>query len=412
MTAFHFPPMTGSSGQMRAVSFANTLVELGWDVHVLTAAAKAYPQTTDETDQISPNVRIHRAAALDTARHLSIGGKYPNFLEIPDRWWTWAIPGVVKGLQVIRRFEPDVIWATYPIATAEVIACVLARLTSLPLVADFRDPMTDDHYPREKLRKLAHARIEKAVMRRAQRVAFTSPGTLAIYRERYPEQAKKLLLIENGYDEGIFERAKRALAAGAPEPSNRIVLIHAGLLYPKERNPKPFFRAVASLLRDAPDVMSNVEIVLRGSGHDSIYGPELASLGIGNVVRLEPTLSHLDAITEMLTADGLLLFQASSCNHQTPAKLYEYLRSGKPILALTDSAGDTALVLRGQPGAMVAPLDDTQTIARVLLEYLHIVRKARGPDLTIPADDRHGRRARGVLLDSVLRGLVDERRPG
>ena len=61
----------------------------------------------------------------------------------------------------------------------------------------------------------------------------------------------------------------------------------------------------------------------------------------------QPTTTR--ALAEQLAADGLLLFQAANCNHQIPAKLYEYLRAGRPILALTDAAGNTAATLRGAP---------------------------------------------------------------
>ena len=47
---------------------------------------------------------------------------------------------------------------------------------------------------------------------------------------------------------------------------------------------------------------------------------------------------------------GLLLLQASNCNDQVPAKAYEYLRCHRPVLALTDPAGDTAELLRSRAG--------------------------------------------------------------
>ena len=405
MVAFHFPPMTGSSGQMRTVSFANTLTELGWEVHVLTASAIAHVRLSENTD-VSPDVRVHTAFALDAARHLSVAGRYPAWFEVPDRWWTWAVPGILKGLQIVRRNRPDVIWATYPIATAQLIGLGIAKLSGLPLVADFRDPMTEDNYPKERARKRACVWIEANVLARAKRIVFTSPGTLAMYRERYPVQSSdKLRLVENGYDGRIFQLAKEK-AKHAVVSRNRVVLVHSGALYPKERDPRAFFQALAQLQSDHKG-FQDVEIVLRGTGHDSLYAAMLASLGIERLVRLEPSLPHTDAVAELLSADGLLLFQSRSCNHQTPAKIYEYLKSGKPILALTDSAGDTAEKLREYPAAVMAPLDDAGAISDGLSRFLAIVRDAGRANSSAPAtDDRDSRHARGVLLQSLLRELL------
>src|SRR5436853_2163344 len=105
----------------------------------------------------------------------------------------------------------------------------------------------------------------------------------------------------------------------------------------------------------------------------------------------------------MLSADGLLLFQGSSCNMQIPAKLYECLRAGRPIFAMTDPAGDTAAVLRSEGTEFIVPLDRKEDIAENFARFLSLghVSQARWP-----ADDRHSRRVRtrqlATLLDSVL----------
>ena len=72
----------------------------------------------------------------------------------------------------------------------------------------------------------------------------------------------------------------------------------------------------------------------------------------------------------ILSADGLLLLQAANCNEQIPAKLYEYLRARRPIIALTDTHGDTAEVLRRAGIEPLAPLDQAPQIAAALGLFL------------------------------------------
>ncbi|WP_431475824.1 hypothetical protein [Massilia eburnea] len=112
------------------------------------------------------------------------------------------------------------------------------------------------------------------------------------------------------------------------------------------------------------------------------------------------------ALAEMLTVDGLLLLQASNCNHQIPAKLYEYLRARRPIMALTDAAGDTATTLRAAGVDTIAPLDDSAGIKQGLLHFLQLARAGRAPLPTPAAVAAASRQARTAelarLFDSVL----------
>ncbi len=117
-------------------------------------------------------------------------------------------------------------------------------------------------------------------------------------------------------------------------------------MYRSERDPTALFDALASLKRDGRVAASTLRIVLRASGNEAEYAAMLRDRGIEDLVQLAPGLEYLAALREMLGVDGLLLMQAANCNAQVPAKLYEYVRAGRPILALTDPAGDTARTLR------------------------------------------------------------------
>ena len=148
MIAFHFPPMRGSSGIQRTLKFARYLPQFGWQPAVLSAHPRAYANTgQDQMSEIASDMPVHRAFALDTSRHLAFKGKYLSGMALPDRWSTWWLGAVPRGLKMIRHLRPDVIWSTYPIATAHLIAYTLHRLTGIPWIADFRDPMTDEDYP-------------------------------------------------------------------------------------------------------------------------------------------------------------------------------------------------------------------------------------------------------------------------
>lgn len=132
MIAYHYPPLRGSSGIQRTLKFSRYLSEHDWRPVVLSAHPRAYASTSnDQLAEIPKEVPVHRAFALDTSRHLAIKGRYLGALALPDRWVSWWFGAVVSGLRLIRRYRPEIIWSTYPIATAHLIALCLHRITGI-----------------------------------------------------------------------------------------------------------------------------------------------------------------------------------------------------------------------------------------------------------------------------------------
>jgi glycosyltransferase involved in cell wall biosynthesis len=418
MIAYHYPPMSASSGFQRTLRFAEYLPEQGWLPSILTVHPRAYPghapagpepkeangakgangangafaangangaSSASGAPAGGADPRVRRAFAFDAARHLSVFGRYPQWLSIPDRWWSWWLGAVPAGLAMIREQKPDVIWSTYPIATAHAIGHTLSRATGIPWGADFRDPMAQEGYPPEPAVHRAFERIEERTLRRCARAVFTTRGTQRLYAERYPDvPAERLAVIENGYDEAAFvaagSGATNGHAGGSPAVrGGPVVLVHSGTIYESERDPRALFAALSELKRAGAIGAGTLRVVLRATGCDDWLRELLAPLGIDDVVRLEPPLGYRDALGEMLAADGLLVLQAANCNYQVPAKLYEYLRARRPILALTDAAGDTARTLLEAGIDTIAPLDSKERIAAQLLRFLDLVRDARAP---------------------------------
>ena len=250
MVAFHFPPMAGSSGIQRSLRFVQHLPSQGWDPIVLSAHPRVYDRTgSDLLAQVPENVPVHRAFALDTARHLSVGGRYPSALARPDRWSSWRLGAVPAGLAMIRRCRPDVIWSTYPIATAHRIALTLHKLSGVPLVMDFRDPMAQEGYPADARTWRSFERIEQEAVRHASKLVFVTPGCQRLYRERYAHvDSDRFALIENGFDEEAFVDAERDRTWEALNPG-RLTILHSGIVYPSERDPSALFDALGRMLR-------------------------------------------------------------------------------------------------------------------------------------------------------------------
>jgi glycosyltransferase involved in cell wall biosynthesis len=407
MVAFHFPPMRGSSGILRTLKFSRYLPEFGWEPIVLTTHTRAYASTSkDQAAEIPQRVPVYRAFGFDTSRHLSFMGHYPSLLALPDRWVSWTLGAVPMGLYLIRKYRPDVIWSTYPIATAHLIGLTLSRLSGLPWVADFRDPMTDADYPPDRYTRQMFQWIEEKSFSYCTRAVLTTPGALDNYKERFPQTpASHFRLIENGYDEENFAAAERSLIK-EQKKNNRLVLIHSGIIYPSERDPTQFFAALAALSEKGFISHTGLHVILRATAHDEYLLRLIDQYKIGDIVSLAPPISYGEALSEMLAADGLLILQASNCNNQIPAKLYEYLRARRPILALTDPTGNTASALISVGVDTIAPLDSRNDIMRELLRFLALIRANEAPIATAENALAGSRKSRTKELSNLLDSVV------
>ncbi len=402
MIAFHYPPLRGSSGIQRTLKFSKYIPEFGWEPIVLTAHRMAYSSLGDDQVGEISNQATYRSFALDTSRHLSFMGRYPGFLSLPDRWVSWWLGAVPLGLYLIKKYRPDIIWSTYPIATAHLIGLSLCRLTGVPWVADLRDLMIEEGYPRDPLTRQIQQWIERKTILHCTRAVLTTPGASKDYEARFPKiPASRFCLIENGYDEESFVTAEATIAEGEGK-NKQIVLVHSGIIYPSERDPVPFFEALAALYQQGLVSPASLKVILRATGHDSYLLQLIDQYGIERIVMLAPPISYQDALSEMLMADGLLILQSSGCNNQIPAKLYEYLRARRPILALTDPVGDTAAALINMGINTIAPLDSKDGIMHKLLHFLALVKENKAPIASMEKVMENSRRSKSKDLANLF----------
>jgi len=403
MVAYHFPPQAGSSGQLRTLKFTRYLPALGWQPVVVTAHPRAYESTDLGTNKALPqDLPVTHAFALDTKRHLSFRGRYPDFLALPDRWAGWILGAVPATLRAIRRHRAEVLFTTFPVCSAVLTGLIVQRLTKIPWILDLRDSMTEEAYPRNPRTRRVWRWIERHSVQRASRILFTTPATRRMYLERYPSLApEKCLVISNGYDEqdflALLLRDHRAITDSRP-----LRLVHSGTLYPEERDPRPFFQALARLKSEAVIGKDTLQIVFRAPGSEDFFRQLIAQNNIADIVHLEPHVPYQQSLQECADADALLLFQAANCDHQIPAKAYEYLRLARPILGLTSQTGDTAALLNEVGGATLLDLANADEIYHRLPIFLDAIRNGTHPLANRSKLSRYARQNQAADLAQCL----------
>jgi glycosyltransferase involved in cell wall biosynthesis len=406
MVAYHYPPEGGSSGVLRTLKYTMYLPEHGWSPHVLTLREKAYPvQDPTLLAQIPPAVTVHRTAGFDVARRFSFGGLHPGFLTVPDRFASWVPFGVAEGLRVIKRHGVRALYSTSPPPTAHLIGAALKRLTGLPWIADFRDPWIEDGlYPRPgSTRFHVESRLERLVVSSADRITATTPLLAREFLRRHPSLSpERVVSIYNGYDERDFDGWK-------PEAPDGFELLHTGLISPDFRDPAPLLTALASLIDSGRLRSEETRLVFLGGGRylqSRAFGDLVERLRLRGVVDVAPRVSYHESLARLGRASVLVLLQASDDTRTLiPAKGFEYLRAGRPILALTGDGATAELVRSTRSGLVVEP-NDVEGIARALLELRAAGPPPEGREGGYPGIARYERRALAGELARILDDLT------
>lgn len=416
VVAFHFPPDAGV-GTLRTLRLVRQLAASHYDVTVLTADPKTYragtPVDPALLEVVPPGVRVVRAnvvrglervkrlvrrvrprssestktsaesmaappAATQRSSLLRLGDVVDAAFAIPDQEAGWFFPSVAKGFATCARRSPDVIYSSSPAWTGQLVAHTLASVLRRPWVADFRDPWGRAPWRSDRFAfamRVAGA-LERLVVQRADRVLFVSRGNCEEFAAHYGTAlASKFRVVPNGCDIAEFEGLKRSAHA-----SDRFVLLHAGSLY-AGRTPVPLFGAIARGIRDG--LIDRSRFRLRFVGAVSLQSTQLTqmrAIGLEDVIEFLPRVPREESLQAMIDAGALLLLQP---NHAVavPAKLYEYLAAGRPILAI--ATGETASLVEQSGAGVCTKGEDESSILRALLQVMAMargseIRPARG----------------------------------
>ena len=429
VVAYHFPP-EGSVGTHRTLRLVRHLSTSGWDVTVLTGTPSTYSAgcviDPDLLGRVPGNVRVVRAPALRPVdrvtgllkrnRRTSNGGKpqtisqgtsssrnglrlsiarskkwVEGVLGIPDQHVSWLGPAIAAGMNASIGRRPDVIYSTSPPWTGQLVARALASLLRCSWVADFRDPWARAPWreSRQPVATRAAEVMERAVVRRADAIVFTTRTNMEENASFYGAAATKFHLVRNGCDRAEFEGLVPRVR------DDRFTILHAGSMY-GGRRPAVLFSALASL-RDR-GVIDARSFCFRQIGRVALGGVDVAAesarFGLQGLVEVLDTLPRRDILREMAGASCLLLLQQGT-TVSIPGKLFEYFAAGRPILAIAE-AGETADLVRAS-GCGVAVTPEDQAGLEAAIEQL-----LRGARFTPPPVELFDGELRTREIEGIL----------
>lgn len=403
VVAFYFPPQ-GGAGVQRTLKFVKYLPEFGWQPVVLTVTGSGSTLRDESLAREVPStVSVHRTPALLLPRLMPwrVRRWLARWLLVVDEQVGWLPFAVARGKCLIQETGIAAIYTTSAPYTDHLIGLRLKRATGRPWVADLRDPWVDN--PALAFASPFHRRwverLEQQTFFEADRVVVNTATALDLYRRKYPEVgSNRLLAIPNGYDPDDFSDVAPTML-----DRMRFQIVHVGSLYGQMRTARPFLQALHSLVEDGALPRERVQVSFVGN-----VGREVAALvqeyALDDVVHLIGYVTHRESIAYLLAADLLLLIPTSGPGSEVfvPAKAFEYLAVGRPILTLATPGATVDLMVEARAGPVVAPGDVPAIGAHLVALY---TRWQQG-DLAGTTDPqvvaRHDRRALAGRLAAVL----------
>jgi glycosyltransferase involved in cell wall biosynthesis len=388
LISYMFPP-AGGVAVLRALSFVKYLPSHGIDVHVLAARNPSTP-TWDHSllEQIPPEVNVERAFTPELpftfrkklwtliARKPSLkaapeqeaktapkssGGVKAMLSGIlsPDPEIVWYPFALRKALRMIRRHGIQTVMVTAPPFSSFLIgAAIKRRMPHIRLISDFRDEwlrfyLTDFEHL-EGTGTKAEA-LQRRVVASSDAVVAVTESTLAGIRDRYPDQpASKFRCIPNGYDPAAFDsfRARK-------HSDDKLVITYIGTAY-KTSSPRGYLDALDRLPQE---IVSRIETRFIGRVAETEAG---VFENRRSSVRLLGFMPHGEAWRMGEETDFFLVIMANP--YTLPAKLYEYLATGVPILALAPEGSEVDRMLLATRAGWCADPAKPQAVDRMLMQ--------------------------------------------
>lgn len=288
--------------------------------------------------------------------------------ESPDSHLFWVPFAFLKGVSILLKEKVDLIYCSSPPHSSHIIAFLLAKCFRKPYVLDFRDPWFVAGLPRQSPTKKPswvskfETFMKKAIVKKAAKVISATKGERDELRKEFPElKPDHFTFITNGYDPTDFG----SVSVGK-KPSSKLILTHAGTIYSGRGG--EFFEALNQLIRNHPGIQSRMQVQLLGEiAYD--YAETIRTLEASGILRTYGLQPHATALRLVMESDVLVILLGGNedLTPHLPAKVFEYLHAGKPILAISRE-GELAEILKKSGLGILALPDDIGELAQTLWE--------------------------------------------
>jgi galactitol-specific phosphotransferase system IIB component len=384
---YYWPP-AGGPGVQRWLKFVKYLPEFGIQPIVYIPENPTYPIVDENlVNEVSEKAIILKHKIFEPYQLASFlsknktkkisSGIIPNqkkqsFLDktflwirgnlfIPDARVFWVKPSVSYLEKYIVENNIDTIVTSGPPHSLHLIGLELKQKLNLKWFADFRDPWTTIGYHKSlRLSDYAakkHKTLEHQVLNAADTIIVTSKTTKTEFQAI---TSKPIAVITNGYDNENVE--KQTL-------DSKFSLAHIGSFL-SERNPAILWESLVELVNEIPDFKSHLEIKLIGAVSQEVL-ETIAQFGLNPYLNNLGYVSHTEAIGHQRKSQVLLLIEINSEDTKSiiPGKLFEYMVSNRPIVAIGPEGSDFAEIITQTNTGAFFNYSEKMKLKSVILDF-------------------------------------------
>lgn len=390
---YYWPP-SGGPGVQRWLKFVKYLPDFNVQPIVYVPENPTYPIIDNGLQsEVSDNAIILKNKIVEPYGLASFFGKnktkkissgiIPNqkkqsFLEktllwvrgnlfIPDARFLWVKPSVTYLKKYIQENDIDTIITSGPPHSLHLIGLQLKKELTIKWLADFRDPWTTIGYHKAlKLSSYAekkHKALEKEVLNSADTIIVTSKTTKTEFQVI---TSRPIEVITNGYD--IEHVEKQPL-------DNKFSLAHIGSFL-SERNPRILWQALQELVTENETFKNDFQLKLIGATSQEVLDT-ISEFELTNYVLNLGYVSHQEAVEHQRKSQVLLLIEINSDETKSiiPGKLFEYMISERPIIAIGPEGSDFAEIITSTNTGVFFTYDKKEELKAVLLNYYELYQK-------------------------------------
>jgi Glycosyltransferase Family 4 len=283
---------------------------------------------------------------------------------IPDARFLWIKPSVKYLKKYIQENDIDTIVTSGPPHSLHLIGLKLKEDLNVKWFADFRDPWTTIGYHKElKLSSYAskiHKELESKVLNAADTIIVTSKTTKAEFEAL---TSKPIEVITNGYD--VEKVDKKPL-------DSKFSLAHIGSFL-SERNPEILWQSLAELVVEIPSFKNDLELKLIGAVSQEVL-KTISKYDLDSYLNNLGYVSHKEAVSHQRSSQVLLLIEINSENTKSilPGKLFEYMVSERPIIAIGPKDSDFAEIIKSTNTGVFFTYDEKDALKSIITSHYHL----------------------------------------
>lgn len=405
--ANEFPPM-GGAGVQRTTKFVKYLRDFGIEPVVVTKEYKGGLTDSTLLSDIPEGIIVHRLKAYDTVNKTGIMRLPFKFLGTrilsPDSEFFWYLFNRKKVEEIVRAESIDLVYTTsFPYSSHLMGLHLKNAFPNIPWVTDFRDEWTNNPYHLDSIYKKIKLKMERKkeheVTSSCDYFITNTPLMLEGFLKDDPSLESRSTFIPNGYDEDDFKEAENERDGG-----DKFVITYTGSLYGR-RNLDEFMEGLKLAIEKGSIDRDRILIRIVGNIYEKVINSYSEKFGLAGYISSYGYLPHKESIQMLFNSDIILLVigKGKGSRNFYTGKIFEYIRSNRPILAIVPEDGVAADVINETRTGVVVDPENIQGVADALESmYMTWSGKINNHDPDWEAIKSYSRRSQAKRLADIF----------